>query len=112
MSNARSSAGRATAEREVGALVAVLGASSERIIVTVRTIVSISLTGVPDAGRPHAHRARPGGRGDRLQAERRRPSGGRSGCTGTPDSVGRALATYEIPIEGRDEWLAAAGLSA
>jgi hypothetical protein len=26
--------------------------------------------------------------------------------------VGRALATCEIPIEGRDEWLAAAGLSA
>ena len=22
--------------------------------------------------------------------------------------VGRAIATYEIPIEGRDEWLAAA----
>jgi pimeloyl-ACP methyl ester carboxylesterase len=29
-----------------------------------------------------------------------------------PTDVGRALATYEIPIEGRDEWLAAAGLSA
>jgi hypothetical protein len=26
--------------------------------------------------------------------------------------VGRALATYEIPIEGRDEWLAAAMLEA
>jgi hypothetical protein len=25
-----------------------------------------------------------------------------------PKGVGRALATYEIPIEGRDEWLAAA----
>jgi hypothetical protein len=25
-----------------------------------------------------------------------------------PEGVGRALATYEIPIEGRDEWLAAA----
>lgn len=25
-----------------------------------------------------------------------------------PTDVGRALATYEIPIEGRDEWLAAA----
>jgi hypothetical protein len=25
-----------------------------------------------------------------------------------PTAVGRALATYEIPIEGRDEWLAAA----
>jgi hypothetical protein len=24
-----------------------------------------------------------------------------------PTGVGRALATYEIPIEGRDEWLAA-----
>ena len=25
-----------------------------------------------------------------------------------PTGVGRALATYELPIEGRDEWLAAA----
>ena len=25
-----------------------------------------------------------------------------------PEGVGRALATYEVPIEGRDEWLAAA----
>ena len=25
-----------------------------------------------------------------------------------PEGLGRALATYEIPIEGRDEWLAAA----
>lgn len=25
-----------------------------------------------------------------------------------PTGVGRALATYEIPIEGRDEWLEAA----
>jgi hypothetical protein len=29
-----------------------------------------------------------------------------------PIGVGREIATYEIPIEGRDEWLAAAGLSA
>jgi hypothetical protein len=25
-----------------------------------------------------------------------------------PTGVGRAIATYEIPIEGRDEWVAAA----
>ena len=25
-----------------------------------------------------------------------------------PTGVGRALATYKVPIEGRDEWLAAA----
>ncbi len=25
-----------------------------------------------------------------------------------PEGVGRALATYEISIEGRDEWVAAA----
>ncbi|MGK2849564.1 MAG: hypothetical protein ACSLFN_01420 [Candidatus Limnocylindrales bacterium] len=25
-----------------------------------------------------------------------------------PTGVGRALATYDLPIEGRDEWLAAA----
>jgi hypothetical protein len=29
-------------------------------------------------------------------------------CWRRPTGVGRALATYEIPIEGRDEWLAAA----
>ncbi len=29
-----------------------------------------------------------------------------------PTGVGRAISTYTIPIEGRDEWLAAAGLSA
>ena len=29
-----------------------------------------------------------------------------------PTGVGRAAATYTIPIEGRDEWLAAAGLGA
>jgi hypothetical protein len=26
-----------------------------------------------------------------------------------PTGVGRGITTYEIPIEGRDEWLAAAG---
>jgi hypothetical protein len=30
------------------------------------------------------------------------------GVIARPTGVGRALATYEIPIEGRDEWLAAA----
>jgi hypothetical protein len=25
-----------------------------------------------------------------------------------PEGVGRALATYRVPIEGRDEWLEAA----
>jgi hypothetical protein len=29
-----------------------------------------------------------------------------------PEGAGRALATYEVPIEGRDEWLQAAGLGA
>jgi len=29
-----------------------------------------------------------------------------------PTGVGRGITTYEIPIEGRDEWLAAAGLGA
>jgi len=29
-----------------------------------------------------------------------------------PTGVGRAISTYSIPIEGRDEWLAAAGLRA
>jgi hypothetical protein len=26
-----------------------------------------------------------------------------------PEGAGRALATYRVPIEGHDEWLAAAG---
>jgi len=34
------------------------------------------------------------------------------GAVVRPTGVGRAIATYEIPIEGRDEWLAAAGLTA
>ena len=29
-----------------------------------------------------------------------------------PTGVGRGITTYTIPIEGRDEWLAAAGLLA
>ena len=29
-----------------------------------------------------------------------------------PTGVGRAITTYSMPIEGRDEWLAAAGLRA
>ena len=29
-----------------------------------------------------------------------------------PTGVGRAITTYRMPIEGRDEWLAAAGLRA
>ena len=29
-----------------------------------------------------------------------------------PTGVGRGITTYTIPIEGRDEWLAAAGLRA
>jgi len=32
----------------------------------------------------------------------------RAECLARPEGVGRALATYRIPIEGRDEWLAAA----
>ena len=34
------------------------------------------------------------------------------GSMARPEGFGRALATYEVPIEGRDEWLAAAGLGA
>jgi hypothetical protein len=52
----------------------------------------------------------------RLGTIRWRPTGRPETLTGEPDVVvlarpegfGRALATYEIPIEGRDEWLAAA----
>jgi hypothetical protein len=31
-----------------------------------------------------------------------------SGSVARPTGVGRAISTYTIPIEGRDEWLAAA----
>ncbi len=40
-------------------------------------------------------------------AARTRPSRARVG-TGAPDGVGSALTAYDMPIEGRDEWLAAA----
>ena len=67
----------------------VLHAIYDRITVAATKIVSVRLT--PSA---YAH-------GFALalpeKAAMRRPTG-----------VGRALATYEIPIEGRDEWLAAA----
>jgi hypothetical protein len=33
---------------------------------------------------------------------------GKRGAVARPTGDGRALATYVIPIEGRDEWLAAA----
>jgi len=32
----------------------------------------------------------------------------RGGALARPTGVGGAIATYTIPIEGRDEWLAAA----
>jgi hypothetical protein len=32
----------------------------------------------------------------------------RTGFLASPTGVGRGIATYEIPIVGRDEWLAAA----
>jgi hypothetical protein len=67
----------------------VLHAIYERIVVTGRTIVSIRLTlaayahGLAVALPDNVAMARPTG-------------------------VGRVLATYTIPIEGRDEWVAAA----
>ena len=67
----------------------VLHAIYEQIVVTGRTIVSIRLTQAA-----YAH-----GLALALpeKVDMARPTG-----------VGRALATYEIPIEGRAEWLAAA----
>ena len=47
---------------------------------------------------PHEDRAQPAERDWRARSVQLAP----------PAGVGRALATYEIPIEGRDEWLAAA----
>jgi hypothetical protein len=61
----------------------------ERIVVTGRTIVSIRLT--PSAYAHGLAVAMP----DKVALAR-------------PTGVGRAIATYDIPIEGRDEWLAAA----
>ena len=66
-----------------------LHAIYERIVVTGRTIVSIRLT--PSAYAHGLALALP----DKVA--RARPTG-----------VGRALAAYDLPIEGRDEWLAAA----
>ena len=66
-----------------------LRAIYERIVVTGRTIVSVRLT--PSA---YAH-------GFALALPEKV-------AVARPTGVGRALATYEIPIEGRDEWLAAA----
>lgn len=65
-----------------------LNAIYERIVAAGPTIVFVRL-----ASAAHAHRlalALP-------QVVRARPEG-----------VGRALATYDLPIEGRDAWLAAA----
>jgi hypothetical protein len=67
----------------------VLHAIYERIVVTGRTIVSIRLT--PSAYAHGLAVAMP----DTVALAR-------------PTGVGHALATYDMPIEGRDEWLAAA----
>jgi hypothetical protein len=72
-----------------GAKADLLHAIYERIVVTGRTIVSIRLT--PSAYAHGLAVALP----DKVALAR-------------PTGVGRALATCEIPIEGRDEWLAAA----
>jgi hypothetical protein len=67
----------------------VLNAIYDDIVVTGRTIVSVRLTRLA-----YAHGlvvALP------TKVALARPTG-----------VGRALATHEIPIEGRDEWVAAA----
>ena len=66
-----------------------LHAIYDRIIVAGRSIVSVRLT--PSA---YAH-------GFALALPEKV-------AVARPTGVGRALATYEIPIEGRDEWLAAA----
>ncbi len=66
-----------------------LHAIYERIVVTGREIVSVRLT--PSASAHGLAVVLP------TKVALARPTG-----------VGRALATYDIPIEGRDEWLAAA----
>jgi hypothetical protein len=66
-----------------------LHAIYERIVVTGGRIVSVRLT--PSANAHGLALVMP----DKVAMAR-------------PTGVGRALATYDIPIEGRDEWLAAA----
>ena len=58
--------------------------------------------GVRDIGRTarQALSTQPSGRNGHSAIDRRHLA--------RPTGIGRALATYEIPIEGRDEWLAAA----
>jgi N-acyl homoserine lactone hydrolase len=53
-----------------------------------------------------------GSRTRTSRGDRHRPAEGPRAGIGLarPTGVGRAAATYTIPIEGRDEWLAAAGL--
>ena len=70
-----------------------LHAIYDQIVVTGRTIVSIRLT--PSA---YAH-----GLAVALPTKV---------ALARPTGVGRGITTYTIPIEGRDEWLAAAGLGA
>ena len=70
-----------------------LHAVYERIVVTGRTIVSIRLT--PSAYAHGLALALP----DKV-------------AMALPTGVGHAISTYTIPIEGRDEWLAVAGLRA
>jgi hypothetical protein len=68
-----------------------LHATYERIVVAGRSIVS---TRLPSAAYAH---------GLALALPEKVAMAG-------PTGVGRAITTYRIPIEGRDEWLAAAGL--
>jgi len=49
----------------------------------------------------------PAAREDRPCAPARKPSN-RTDVLARPTGVGRAITTYSMPIEGRDEWLAAA----
>ena len=51
----------------------------------------------------------PGRRAQAHDDERVASAAARKGCSGAPD---RIRTSYTMPIEGRDEWLAAAGLSA
>ena len=67
-----------------------LHAIYERIVVTGRKIVSIRLT--PSAYAHGLTLALP----DKVAVAR-------------PTGVGRAIIAYDMPIEGRDEWIAAAG---
>jgi hypothetical protein len=59
-------------------------------------------------GGPRLAQVRPWPACDDGIGARTRSRTNRTSVLARPTGVGRAIATYDMPIEGRDEWLAAA----